>query len=998
MPNNTTVEEIYQIILGDDTFHLKKLNNFKVPENDSEYVNLWFSYIALIYDEVKMIESYLESWQISPEEFKFKYELKNLIKNNADLIFNDKICKINFQPRIDRYIQRFNPQEREDIKKIMLSFFYYFSTNPTRLYRNLLELCKKFNLDFSLIFTITNDHPLIVDKIFFFEENILNENKPLLERDIYYKPAAYKIFSGMELKYSDIASIGDSQILHEFGLIGADYFNDHIKSKDDDVAGSEIDEEFDSIEDILRQSDELISSQLTERSQVPEEGVSKDLEQDILEIKPYKDDLDYLYEESRWILYLLKLRERQDETSPYFKKSEQSDYEIEQLIKKQKNLCKLKLRRSKTNGFVPRLEKIASKLKLSTFEKDVLKVLTIDKIFPFSGGEKLLKLSSVLSTKVGDLLLLFVDDARERVKEKKAFLRNSKLVKYNLIQVSRGNSFEETINESSVSIDNRLLEYLGGEDFEFSDYFEGGLLYRSKVKFDSVILGESKKIKIIEMLDNFPLFLKAKKNLDFLDIVNYGNSLVMLFVGPSGTGKTMSANAIAEYMNKRILTINLNQGFSISDSYHSNTSSILALIFRESRINDAVLFFDESEALLSNRLPDILLEIEKHEGVVIFATNASFKIDEAMRRRINLIVDFEEPGPLQRRKIWEIHLPKKIKMNKNVDLDYIAKKFELNGGLIKNAVFSSLAYAVNKSKSKELEITMEDLEYGARDQLQNKLFMSRLEEKRIPLRGLDSLVLPDEVVSTIKEIINFEKAKKVLEGEWGFKEVFPESTGMTVLFHGSSGNGKTVTAEAIAFETGKTLKIVNYAQVVSMYVGGTEKALEALLKESADNDSILLFDEADSIFTKRTEVRNSIDRYANLETDVLLNLIERNNVFAILTTNYLESIDYAFFRRMRFIVEFVNPDYSLRLNLWKKLMPEKLPLSNNVSFEKLAKDYPFNGGDIKNAIIRAATRKAIQLDMQIKIEMEDFIAACKEISNVKYGGKKKMMGFETQSN
>jgi SpoVK/Ycf46/Vps4 family AAA+-type ATPase len=150
------------------------------------------------------------------------------------------------------------------------------------------------------------------------------------------------------------------------------------------------------------------------------------------------------------------------------------------------------------------------------------------------------------------------------------------------------------------------------------------------------------------------------------------------------------------------------------------------------------------------------------------------------------------------------------------------------------------------------------------------------------------------------------------------------------------------------------------------------------------------------MFAKRTDIRTSTDRYANMETDVLLNLIERNNVFAILTTNHLDGIDYAFFRRMRFIVEFVNPDYELRLKLWKKLMPEKLPLSEEISIEKLAKDFPFNGGDIKNAIIRAATRKAIHLDTQIKIEMNDFIAACKEISNVKYGGKKKKIGFNQE--
>ncbi len=851
----------------------------------------------------------------------------------------------------------------------------------------------------SYIYSINYDHPLITDRVMYLDDGILNENKPIVEKELYYKSAIYKIFAGLKVNDSDIASIADSPLLLEFGLMSPEYFDENHNLSEKFSEDEYAEEEFDSIEDLLRLTDEDINHKNNKGTTDIAKQQASDFEEKPSEITPFQDDLDYLYEESKWIDLLFKLREKQNETSTYGNRNEESVFELEQQLRKQKNLCNIRLKKSRLNGFVPRVEKIASKLKLNDLEKNVLKILTIAKIFPSSAKEHSFRsmYSVSASLMVGELLFIFIDDAKARVKEKKSFLRNSKLVKYNLIQVSQSNSLDETIHEAHVSIDNRLLEYLGGEDFDFSDYFEGGYLYKSKIKFESVILSETKKNKIVEIIDNFPLFLKAKKNLDFSDIVHYGNSLVILFIGPSGTGKTMTANAISEYLNKKILTINLNQGISVSGNY-SDTSSILALIFREARINDAILFFDESEAILSNRLPDILLEIEKHEGVVIFATNASFKVDDAMRRRINLILDFEEPGPSQRKKIWEIHLPKKIKLNLDVNLDFLAKKYELNGGLIKNAVFSSLAYSVNRTKGKELEIKMEDLEYGAKEQLQNKLFMSRLEEKRIPLRGIDSLVLSESTVNTIKDVINFEKAKKVLEGEWGFKDVFPESSGMTVLFHGESGTGKTITAEAIAFETGKTLKIVNYAQVVSMYVGGTEKALEALLKDSADNDSIILFDEADSIFAKRTDVRTSTDRYANLETDVLLNLIERNNVFAILTTNHLDSIDYAFLRRMRFVVEFTNPDFDLRLELWKKLIPEKLPVSEKLSIEKLAKDYPFNGGDIKNAIIRAATRKAVQLDKKITIDMNDFVESCKEIVNVKYGGKKKKVGFNSLEN
>jgi SpoVK/Ycf46/Vps4 family AAA+-type ATPase len=156
------------------------------------------------------------------------------------------------------------------------------------------------------------------------------------------------------------------------------------------------------------------------------------------------------------------------------------------------------------------------------------------------------------------------------------------------------------------------------------------------------------------------------------------------------------------------------------------------------------------------------------------------------------------------------------------------------------------------------------------------------------------------------------------------------------LFHGPSGTGKTCTAEAIAFETGKTLKVVNYVHVQSMWVGETEKSLEALFREVADQDSILLFDEADALFSRRTGVCSSGDRFANIETDVLLGLVERHNTFAILTTNCFENIDSAFFRRIRYIVEFSKPGPDMRGRIWKTLMPPKLPLEESVDLQELA--------------------------------------------------------------
>jgi SpoVK/Ycf46/Vps4 family AAA+-type ATPase len=990
MNSTETIEKILDIIINDESSTIKKFSNCPVPGNDLEYLELWFSHIRLTHNDHNLIEDFLGKYDVTAEDFEFKYQLLKTIKNYIIEIFDQKISGLKFQPRLEKYLQKIDESDRKHAQKLILAYLYHYSENRIFCSMSLSELARKYNLDRQFIYSLTLDHPIFKDRILTLENGILNKEKFLIEKDLGYRISIFKIFAGLQLNETDLASIASNTLLQDFNIeTGGILIDDGSERDDNPVIEEEEELIIESFEDLLKEEDNL-GDQVISIGEVDRTG-HKEIKKNIdysndISVEPYKDDLDYLHEEYKWISMIKRLRElKKDEDNPFMETDGRSIPEIEPSVKRQKNICRIRLKRSKEKGFVPRLEKIASKLRLNEFEKNVIKVLIVQKIFVKAD------IIDNMQIKVGDLLVLLIDDPKEQVKEKKSFLKKSKLVKYSLIQFSSHNSLEESIYNANISLDNRLLEYLGGEDFDFSDYYEGGLLYKSKIRFESVILQQTKKDKIIEMIENFPLFLKAKKGLDFSDIVNYGNSLVMLFVGPSGTGKTMTANSIAEYLNKKMLTINLNQGVEVPSS--SSDIKLLPLIFREARINDAVLFFDESEYLLSNRLTDLLLEIEKHEGIVIFATNASFKVDDAIRRRLNIIIDFEEPGPSLRKKIWEIHLPKKIKLNKDVDIDYIAKKYELNGGLIKNAMFSALAYAVNQTKGEELIIKMEHLEYGAKEQLHNKLFMSKLDEKKIPLRGIDSMILNDTTVSIIKDIINFEKAKKVLEGEWGFKDIFPEAVGTSVLFHGASGTGKTLAAECIAFETGKTLRIVNYAQVVSMWVGGTEKALETLLKESADNDSIILFDEADSIFSKRTDVRNSTDRYANLETDVLLNLIERNNVFAILTTNHLDSIDYAFFRRMRFIVEFTNPEFDLRFKLWDKLLPSKLPLNDDVDFKKLSYEYDFNGGDIKNAIIRAATRKAIHLGDDKKVDMKDFIEVCNEINKFKNGKKFEKIGF-----
>jgi SpoVK/Ycf46/Vps4 family AAA+-type ATPase len=214
--------------------------------------------------------------------------------------------------------------------------------------------------------------------------------------------------------------------------------------------------------------------------------------------------------------------------------------------------------------------------------------------------------------------------------------------------------------------------------------------------------------------------------------------------------------------------------------------------------------------------------------------------------------------------------------------------------------------------------------------------------------------------------------RRTIFEEWGFGEKITKGRGICALFRGDSGTGKTLSAEIIANELGMTLYRVRIPAIISKYVGETEKNLEKCFREAAASGALLLFDEADSIFSKRTEVKDSNDRYANMEVNLLLQEVERFEGVVILTTNLDAAIDDAFERRLNHKIDFPFPEARYRARIWKRLLPANAPLANDIDFEILGKDLELSGGCIKNSVIRAAYRAA---ERKIPIDMDLLEAA-----------------------
>ena len=234
------------------------------------------------------------------------------------------------------------------------------------------------------------------------------------------------------------------------------------------------------------------------------------------------------------------------------------------------------------------------------------------------------------------------------------------------------------------------------------------------------------------------------------------------------------------------------------------------------------------------------------------------------------------------------------------------------------------------------------------------------------------LVLPPPHVETLRQIAIQVRQRAVVNDRWGFAAKHARGLGLTALFAGSSGTGKTMAAEILAAELNLDLYKVDLASVVSKYIGETEKNLRAIFDGAEQSGAILLFDEADALFGKRSEVRDSHDRYANLEVSYLLQQMESYRGVAILTTNMQHALDPAFMRRIRFIVQFPFPDAAARASIWQGIFPTATPVVG-LDFDKLAQ-LNVTGGVIRNIATHAAFLAA---DDCMRVETRHILAAAR---------------------
>lgn len=301
----------------------------------------------------------------------------------------------------------------------------------------------------------------------------------------------------------------------------------------------------------------------------------------------------------------------------------------------------------------------------------------------------------------------------------------------------------------------------------------------------------------------------------------------------------------------------------------------------------------------------------------------------------------DKPAPAEQRQLWRAALGDRAG-SLNGGLDGLAAQFRLSA--------RNIAEAAAEPESADDAQTGAQLWRACRRLGRDRL--DDLAERITPAAGWDDLVLPAAPQNTLRQIAAHLRQRIRVHEDWGFAGHGSRGLGISALFCGESGTGKTMAAEVLANELQLDLYRIDLSAVVSKYIGETEKNLRRVFDAAEDSGAILLFDEADALFGKRSEVKDSHDRYANIEISYLLQRMEAYRGLAVLTSNMKSAMDRAFHRRLRFIVNFPFPDSTMREAIWRRAFPAETPL-DGIDYRRLGK-LNLPGGNIRNIALNAA--------------------------------------------
>ncbi|MGW8319755.1 MAG: AAA family ATPase [Candidatus Promineifilaceae bacterium] len=575
------------------------------------------------------------------------------------------------------------------------------------------------------------------------------------------------------------------------------------------------------------------------------------------------------------------------------------------------------------------LDRLARKFELSPVEVDILLIALAseidpryERLFAYLQDDVTKKRPSV------DLVLNLLTDAFEEKLRLRALLTDEgRLLRSRLlIRFADGGVREPTLLGQQLRPAARVVEHLLGLAGVDSQLAGSAKLDYPTERGTSPLLPDEITTRLLEAL---------QAN---LESARYP---IFTFQGGYGVGKQAAARHVAHFMGQPLLSLDLVELAQLEIGLNEG----VRLALRDGRLLDATLYLGGWDTVVEDgRAPaDLFRQLLEYPGVVILAGQASWQPAGEQRARRVLRVPFNTTDYEHRLQVWQHHLE-----DGELPLDQLANQFRFTPGQIEDVI----ATAHDLARWHQRPVNGEDLFVASRAHSNQKL--GDLATKISPRYHWEDIVLPGDTIAQLREMVNMVRQRPMVYGQWGFENKLALGKGLSALFAGESGTGKTMAADIMAGELNQDLYKIDLSMLVSKYIGETEKNLNRVFTEAETSNAILFFDEADAIFGKRSEVKDSHDRYANIEISYLLQRMESYDGVVILATNLRGNLDEAFTRRLHFIVEFPFPEVADREIIWQVNFPKETPLDQDVDFHLLAKRFRLAGGNIRNIIMAAA--------------------------------------------
>lgn len=541
----------------------------------------------------------------------------------------------------------------------------------------------------------------------------------------------------------------------------------------------------------------------------------------------------------------------------------------------------------------------------------------------------------------------------------------------------------------------------------------------------------------------------------------------------------MTVNAMAKTLGKKVLLVDFS-ALTGKQSESSGSSEIdLRGLFRESSMNNAIIFFDECESIFKSRshgndrlLNTMLTEIERYSGIVFLATNLAYELDEAMHRRITCVIEYKPPDHNLRKQIWEnllgVHVSNthmdlcqnsdlvvteaiksikdsmltnddegkiksivdkiapnlstifnRFKLSSDVDIDAISVKYELTGGFIKNAVLSSILFALNRNHQNPV-IVQADLISGCKLQMRGSLIQRSFEERMETFCGIDKIHTNSDIKLTCQSILRFEKAREKIYGtttnhyrnkangnsqplltvdnSFQTSEIELQQKACMVTLVGPSGSGKKTVAQALAHSLGRSIKQLHVADILSSNMNTTLSSVRTMLQDARLADAVFVFDGFEHILDEQSNLSSNEGSFKlHLLLSRLLDILHNFPGLVILICHFDSpqrlNLEREFAMKLFACIRFVMPTSDVRAKIWFALLPKNVVISSSVSLIDLGKRFELYPASIASAISRAVAESAIRVssrddsvNAEVVIQQKDFLSAAEaEVEKLRSG-------------